>query len=89
MTEQDHDYSRRESLNKDFLDQFGIDPGSAAVLFDIGPFKTMLEHMYYETIEALRDCDMDTDGRGIQGQAQLLWALLNVPKRLEELKDVE
>ena len=86
MSEQDLDFSQREAKNQDFLDEYGIDPGSASVLFESGPLKTMLEHMYYDAMEALRDCELASEGQGIQGQAKLLWTILEIPNKVNELK---
>ena len=77
-----------ESKVEEFKAVYGIDPGSAQILFRDRTLMTMLEHMYLDSMEDLRECRFDEDGRHCQGQAQALWCLLNVPKVLECLNEL-
>jgi hypothetical protein len=71
-----------------FKDEYGIDPGSANVLFSSNThLKEMLEFMYYDAMEALRECNLREDGDNLQGKAQTLWTLLNIPNEVKNLQN--
>jgi hypothetical protein len=77
----------KETLQDRFKECYGIDAGTAAVLFNNMALKTMLEHMYRETMEGLLECpNLAVDGPRIQGQAQLLNTLLEIPKEIEQIQ---
>ena len=79
-----------QSRVDEFLAKYGIDHGSAEILFKDGSaLPTILQHMYFEAMEELRECIIKEDGERIQGQTQILWTLLNIPKELEELKELD
>ena len=80
----------KESQREEFKEEFHISPDDAAVLFrDGSPLVLMLQGMYFDEMEALRECDMKQDGQRLQGQAQVLWSLLSIPARIAELKNTE
>jgi len=80
----------QEGLRERFKESYGIDSGSAAILFaNSSHLKTLLEHMYFETMEELRECTLKEDGERIQGQAQLLWSLLNLPEEIRKIENTE
>lgn len=81
----------RQARYDEFVADFGVDPSAAEIMFrESSPFKQMVEHMYYDAMDALRESeDIATEGKGIQGQAQLLWKLMSIPERLNELKDID
>lgn len=77
----------QETLQDQFKAQYGIDPGTAAVLFaNSTGLKTLLAHMYNETMDELRECDIARDGQRIQGQAQLLYSLYHIPDEVEAIQ---
>ena len=39
-------------------------------------------------MDELRQCDIPSEGIGIQAQAQLLWTLLNLPLEIEAMNTV-
>jgi hypothetical protein len=79
----------RANAMDDFRFKYGIDTSSAEILFREGSALTsMLQHMYLGAMEELRECDLAHDGPRIQGQAQTLWTLLNIPTELEEIKNL-
>jgi hypothetical protein len=53
---------------------------------DAPAFHRLLEHMYLETMEELRECDIARDGQRIQGTAQVLYTLLSIPGEILEMK---
>ena len=80
----------KNSLGNRFRETYGVEPGTAAVLFhNNSALRTMLNHLYLETMDELRECDLPDAGARIQGQAQLLWTLLNIPEEVEKLKNDE
>jgi hypothetical protein len=77
---------KSDLLARDFLDKFGITHEQASSLFrDGSTFRTMIEHMYQDTVDLLRDCDITTEGHAIQAQAQLLNLFLYIPIEIEEI----
>lgn len=80
----------RDAVAENFVAKYGIDSNAANALYrDGNSLVPMLQHMYFEAMEELRECDLDKDGKRIQGQAQVLWTLLNIPKDLEEMKELD
>lgn len=81
--------SVRQSLVEEFRAKYGVDHGTAEVLFrDPGPLPKMIQHMYLDTMEELRECDIEKDGKRIQGMAQLLWTMLNIPGEVQQINEI-
>ena len=87
MAESTEDVSENSDLlAEDFVSQYGVTPEQASNLFrDGSTFKTMIEHMYQDAVDVLRDCDLTTDGPRVQGQVQLLNLFLNIPNQIEQI----
>ena len=87
MAESTEDVSEKSDLlAEDFVSQYGVTPDQASNLFrDGSTFKTMIEHMYQDAVDVLRDCDLATDGPRVQGQVQLLNLFLNIPNQIEQI----
>ena len=87
MAESTEDVSEKSDLlAEDFVSQYGVTPEQASNLFrDGSTFKTMIEHMYQDAVDVLRDCDLTTDGPRVQGQVQLLNLFLNIPNQIEQI----
>ena len=87
MAEPTEDVSEKSDLlAEDFVSQYGVTPEQASNLFrDGSTFKTMIEHMYQDAVDVLRDCDLTTDGPRVQGQVQLLNLFLNIPNQIEQI----
>ena len=78
----------QETLQDRFKAQYGIEPGTAAVLFaNSTGLRTLLAHMYNETMDELRECDIARDGQRIQGQAQLLYSFYHIPDEVEVIQN--
>lgn len=90
MNQEDLQAANRDAANQAFLDEFGIDAGTAGHIFDASPaLKTLLDKMYSDAMEALRECEMVTEGSAFQAKAQILWTLKNIPEELEKIKALE
>jgi len=77
----------RESREQDFEEKYGLDSVTAATVYrDAKAFTGLLQTMYLATMDELRECDLPKDGARIQGQAQILWTLLNLPTEISEMK---
>ena len=73
-----------------FSAKYGVEPGVVEQLFREGsPLPTILQTMYYGAMEELRECILKENGERIQGQAQALWTLLNIPKEIEEISNLD
>ena len=70
-----------------FREKYGISWQQAEQLFKDGVLAQMLNHMYNEAMAELRCCDMDADGKRIQGTAVALYALLDSQKEAIELRN--
>ena len=78
----------RQNRLASFEQDYGVDPASVLSMFKDGNvINRMLEHMYFDQMELLRQCDIVNEGQGIQAQARLLWTLLNLPKEIKELNE--
>ena len=87
---ENHLNDHRESLVKDFEAKFGIDIAHAeSLLREPSPFLLMAEHMYYDVMDQLRECDVAGDGARIQGMAQLLWEFINMQNAINEIRKLE
>jgi hypothetical protein len=73
-----------------FRGAYGVDPMTASNLVQPGgPMVTMLQHMYFEAMDDLRTAsDIAGEGARLQGYAQALWDLLNIPAQLDEIKNL-
>ena len=79
----------RDAQLATFQATYGTDPGSVAAMFQDGNvLHSVLEHMYLDAMDELRQCDIPSEGIGIQAQAQLLWTLLNLPLEIEAMNTV-
>ena len=77
-----------EAQTELFKATYGIDPGAAEGLFRDGALISMLQHMYFNAMEEFRECNLREHGERIQGQAQNLWTLLNIPKEIEKMREI-
>jgi len=81
---------QHESRQAEFVATYGIEPGVAHELCrDDAPFLKLVQHMYLQSMEELRDCKLDEDGKRIQGMAQALWALVNLPQEVDALRALD
>jgi len=89
--EESHEYAAlREVRVQEFTATYGADPDSVQGLFrDGNVLAPLLQHMYLETMDELRETDLAKHGARIQGQAQLLWTLLNLPREIEKMNTPE
>ena len=79
----------KEFVEDEFKNTYGLDPGTAAVLFQANShLKDMLNHLYLETMEELRECGAD-EFVGIQAQARLLWTLCCIPEEVKKIQEME
>jgi hypothetical protein len=77
---------KSDLLAQDFLAKYGVTHEQASSLFrDGSTFRTMIEHMYQDTVDLLRECNIATEGPAYQAQAQLLNLFLYIPIQIEEI----
>jgi len=77
------DKAIKDAEIKGFEEKYGLDPAAVAAAFKDAPdFLTILQHMYLDAMDELRECDISHDGAYVQGQAQVLWTLLDLPNEV-------
>ena len=81
--------SASQILAREFKDKYGVTHDVAAELFQVGPFKEIIEHMYQDALAEMLVCDIPSDGIRIQAQAQLLNLFLHLPKEIAKINDIE
>jgi len=74
-----------------FKERYGISHFEAEALFQNSPaLETLLRHMYYESMDALRsENDFPVGIARIQGETQVLWDLLQIPQILDDIRNTE
>jgi hypothetical protein len=81
--------SASQVLAREFKDKYGVTHDVVAELFQVGPFKDIIEHMYQDALAEMLVCDIPTAGIALQAQAQLLNLFLGIPGEIAKINDVE
>ena len=79
-----------ESNLSEFVEEYGLTPLDAKILFEQDRLGTMLEHMRNQIFEDWIDNNDPDEALRLQGQARLIRAMSNIPEAAQDfLKNQE